>query len=451
MQRTSLPLSIFTAIVLLLSLLAMFLARELALFGSWREISTSTLVFIAAWYGVFLLGLLTPQPSPSWVRNPGVVSLNRWVFFLGVAATIGACLLTYEFAIVRGYGFSTEVSELRTLQVNAATAGFVGSWLGGLGRLLISAIVVAWVIACMQWASIRWKSLLVVGIGTIAVFAFQAKFEGGRIFSTATIVAALSSCMLCYVAQEGLRFRAKPMLQLSAPALLLIAMFIAVTVYNMQVFTTRADYTAGASRISESSPNISVLPTEEPPQQVTTYAKLYSDFAAGFQLDVALPPNEKFGPREYSAAMAWIYLTHGPNEFDRIYRIQNFHHAMGFYQFSQIAQILSKLAGEDLRYDLVANLPNVGTYITLPGASYLDFGIVFGLVFAAILGLGLRMGLSAAVLYPSAPIIACAPLIFIIVLAGPVTTIVPNFWPCFIWIGLMTASFAARKDRLAFS
>lgn len=450
MHRTIQPLALLTATALLSSLLAVFLTRQITTFGSWQGIGTPTLVYIAAWYAVFLVGFLVPHPLLSQEPNGSIAALNTWVIVLAIAAAAGAAVLTYEFAIVRGYGFSTQVSELRVIQVNAASSGFIGSWLGGLGRLLVSAIVVAWVTVCLQWPSIRWKSLLVVAIATAAVFAYQAKFEGGRIFSTAAIVAALFACFIAYVAQEGLRLRAKTILQFSIPAFLLIAMFVAVTVYSMQVFTTRGDYTAERTSVSDKQNNSGAHPqgTLHP---ASTYAQIFTKFASGFEIRVALPDPEKFDARDFSLAMAWIYMTHGPNEFDRIYRLDNLKLAMGFYQFSQVAQILSKLTGKDLRYDLAANLPNIGTYITLPGASYLDFGAVFGLVFAAMLGFGLRVGLSAAVLQPGSPIGASAPLIFILVLAGPVTSLVPNFWPCFVWIGLMMFSVVVRKLKPAFS
>lgn len=126
-------------------------------------------------------------------------------------------------------------------------------------------------------------------------------------------------------------------------------------------------------------------------KSIGAYGKVYYKFASGFEIDLRHLENlSRFDAGRYSSAMMWIYLTHAPNELDRIYR--NLDHSKGFYQFSQVAQILSKLTGRDFRYDLAAKLPNVGTYITLPGASYLDFGVGFGLMFAAAIGLGLGLG-----------------------------------------------------------
>jgi hypothetical protein len=93
-----------------------------------------------------------------------------------------------------------------------------------------------------------------------------------------------------------------------------------------------------------------------------------------------------------------------------------------------------------MRYDLARNLPNVGTYTTLTGAFYLDFGTVPSLLLAALMGVGLRAGLQCIFDGATTTLAVTAPLVFVIMAAGPITTLLPNLWPCFVWIALMSAT-----------
>lgn len=452
-------LVIMTAAVILALLAAVLGLRSLTSYGTWRPIAVYGWIFIAAWYFAFLSGFMMP------VRTISFATQNRyfapWVIVLSLASLIGVGVMTYEFAIVRGYGFSTPIFELRSMQVQQAAAGYVGSWLGGFGRLLVSAIVVAWIVASLRWQDLSWGELAVLLVSTLAVFLYQASFEGGRSFATALLLVVFFACAassIADVSRDG-RVRLRSLrLRHAAPLMLAFAMLLANNQYNLTVFASRgartiqtieqqldktllatdsAGKTAGekARKIEQLEIIGHARASSAPP-----YALAYLRYASDFELDLSSIPDLDQLAANYARAMRWLYVTQGINEFDRIFRLSDLSHSHGFYQFPQIAQILSKFAGRDMRYDLARHLPNVGTYITLMGAFYLDFGTIPGLILAALLGLGLRYGLQCIFDGATTTFALTAPLIFVIVAAAPITTLLPNLWPCFVWIALISAA-----------
>ncbi|GAA0029522.1 hypothetical protein BwSH14_03330 [Bradyrhizobium ottawaense] len=395
---------------------------------------------------------------------------NHWVMALSLASLIGVGAMIYELAIVRGYGFSTPVFDLRTMQVEQADAGFVGSWLGGFGRLFVSAIVAAWIVACLRWQALSWRGLVVLLVSTLAVFLYQAAFEGGRSFATALVLVvffASAGSSIADVSHDGrlrlssLRFRH------AAPLVLAFVVLLANNQYNLTVFASRGsrtiqtieqqlDQTLSATASTHETADDKAPKAEQleiidqaRASSAPPYALAYLRYASDFDIDLSSIRDLDQLAVKYSRAMNWLYITQGANEFDRIFGLSNLSHSYGFYQFPQIAQILSKLLGKDMRYNLARNLPNVGTYITLMGAFYLDFGTVPSLILAALMGLGLRYGLQCMFDGATTIFSLSAPLILVIMAAAPVTTLLPNMWPCFLWMALMCASplFMAGSRR----
>lgn len=419
--------------------------RTITVYGDWHPVNWETWAFVGWWYVVFLAGAALPIE-----RRPRVSSVTPdvWVIILSTIAALGAAIMTYEFAIVRGYGFSIPVNDLRIMQVEHAAAGFVGSWLGGIGRLLISALIVAWLVACMNWHRMRWRSILALLIASAVVVAYQTKFEGGRLF-VASLALASGFGSILFIASDVsdgtfIRLRRISFRHL-APLALVSAMMVGTFAYSSYTFSSRgADTVKQIDAVIEHERR-----TEKPPAaivqqavqtEVSQYAILYLRYASDFMIDLSTLTNATwFDSDDYPFAMAWIYLSQGFSEFDRIFQLEELNYSLGFYQFPQLAQVFSKALNVDVRYNLKENLPNSGTYLTLPGASYLDFGYAPGLAFALILGVGFRFGFVSALQSPGSTTALVAPLIFVIVAVGPVTTLLPNLWPCFVWILGMAA------------
>lgn len=505
----SLVLLILSSFLVPLAMIVVW--RKFTAFGVWADVSPLTWTFIAAWYVAFFGFMLLPTRRLAAMAP--VPQSDRWVVLFSAIATLGVCMMTYEFVVVRGYDLSLSAQEIRILQVVQANEGFVGSWLGGLGRLFYAALVPAWIVACMRWRRIRWPAILCMLLATLAVFAFQSRFEGGRAFAAALTVAALFACLAYFVddtmAAGRLSLRSIRVRHL-VPVSILGLMIVAITVYSAKVFEARGSYAGdrmtsimeiergrAAERdaqqlrkadeaLRSAAERLEILRRQQQhgadatiaerqalagrvdaaaraleeaaaaqrrlEREATTLTAVeraaaagasplalsYLQYADDFELDTnGMADLENFDLDRYRLAMTWIYVTQGVNEFDRVLRADDLDLAYGMYQFSQIAQILSKFAGRDLRYPLAENLPNVGTYITLPGASYVDFGLVFSMVFAGLLGFVFKLGLDAIFHRTGSAFAFAAPIIYVIVLFGPLTSLVSGFWPCFFWVAAM--------------
>lgn len=466
-------LVVMTAMAILSPLALVLSLRLLTGYGTWRPVSLLGWIFVAGWYIAFLSGFMVRVKSIPFAPRIRCFA-NHWVIALSLVALIGAGVMTYEFAIVRGYGFSTPIYDLRIMQVQQAAAGFLGSWLGGFGRLLVSAIVVAWIVTCLRWQDVSWGGLVVLLVSTLAIFLYQATFEGGRSFATALLLAVLfasAGSSIADVSRDGqarlssLRFRH------AAPLVLTFVMLLANNQYNLTVFASRGAQTIRTieQQLDQmlSAPDSAHDTADEKAQKVEQleiigqarassappYALAYLRYASDFDIDLSSIQDLDQLATKYSRAMGWLYVTQGINEFDRIFRLVELSHSHGLYEFPQIAQIFSKLSGRDMRYDLAQNLPNVGTYFTLMGAFYLDFGAIPSLVLAALMGAWLRHGLQCILGDTTNIFSLTAPLFFVIVAAAPVTTLLPNLWPCFVWISVICAAphFMAGSRRKEFA
>lgn len=447
---------IIVAGTLLVPLVLVLGLRYATAYGTWAPVSAGTWAFFFGWYLAFFLGFFLPVDLRSTAgRTPGdraTLDTNFWTIALSCTALMGAGLMTYNFAVVRGFGFDIPITELRAIVIEEALSGYVGSWVGGVGRLLVCAIAVAWILACSNWRGLSWLALAVLLVSTTAVFAYQAKFEGGRFFSSAILLAAFFSAAGFFVSDVSRKGRVDILAVRPthvAPVALLLLMSLGVMVYNEMVFVSRGTQSAqNFARLREADAPAAkrveqIVGRERVADNKNPLAIAYLQYASSFNIDLASAREET----SYGRAMAWIYLTQGIGEFDRIFRIENLQHSAGFYQFSQIAQVLSKLTGTDMRYDVARNLPNYGAYITLPGACYLDFGVVFALVLALLAGVCLGAGTESMLSGGNTFLAVSAPILFVIAAAGPVTTLVPNLWPCVFWIALTRYPLPSRRHK----
>lgn len=435
------------------SLIAVAGLRSIELYGQWHGLSPATYWYVACWYGALSLGLLLP-----WRRSKFLADLtygtralgsDRLVQSLSLVAIFGALLLMYEFSYRRGYGFNTSIDDIRNFEINNAGRGFTGSWFGALGRLMTSALVVVAIAVFRHVWSVSWKSLFIAAIAAAAVFYEQSTFEGGRIFFSALLLMAISSSLfsinLIGLNKSIFSYKIRYIWIVLVAALLIIGTFW----YNIQIFGNRVEYTiatnekyareAAASiesgKVDDRGRKRGVAPVEV---SKNTYLEIYVKHAGAFALDRDVMLERKdFDITDYQIAMIWLYLTQGFNELDRLILKEDLQHAWGFYQFPQVAQIVSKFAGSDRRYNLEENLPVVGTYNTLPGAAYLDFGWIGGVLFALLIGIALRISIRGIIARCPTVLGLAAPILFTIVLCAPVFSLFPNFWPAFLWIALL--------------
>ena len=427
------------AIVPTAAMAAVAALRHMTMFGEWQSLSSATIVFVGAWHlllagGILLGGLATLPPRRATLVES--ISVNKIVAGMSVLALLGACLLTYEFAIERSYGFDTPINDIRVGEVNRAVNGFVGSWLGGLGRVLVAALTVAWVAACMRWAELRWRSLAAMAFCTVGVFAYQAKFEGGRFFFTAMLLACLFASVLHFAKQSAAKGGVISLRSLRAvhlqPIVLLVALFVGIWSYNSYVFVSRGEYAATKieSQPNGGSPGSAAQGAAQ--TEGERYAAIYKRFAAYFPIDTRMVDAGSFDRTRLQMAMGWIYVTHGLSHFDLVINQDDFVFGYGSFQFSQLAQVASKLLGRNLRY--IGNLPIDGTYVTLAGAAYVDFGLIPGLLFAVVLGVALGCTVSVALSRQGSVLEFVAPILFAVLLFAPVSSIIPSLWPSVAWI-----------------
>jgi hypothetical protein len=163
----------------------------------------------------------------------------------------------------------------------------------------------------------------------------------------------------------------------------------------------------------------------------------YRGFTTSFAIDVDVDIIARFdgllGSAWFSLSMLWIYLTQGINELDQVLLIDHFNHAHGLYQFPHFGQIAQITAGIEWRYDLAANLPNLGTYLTMAGANYVDFGMIGMFVSALILGVSTAFCLKAFINHNRSGFALCGPVLITIAIFSPVVSLLTTLWPAFFW------------------
>lgn len=439
-----------TAIGILLPLVAVVMLRQIEGFGVWGSIDSATWVYIAIWYAALYSGLSISTPRFSPRMTVGFVS--NAVLALSICATVGAGLLMYEFAVGRGFGFNTPLAEIRITVINNVQSGFTGAWTSALGRVLVAALPVAWVMAGMAWTAVSRVSLSTLLVSSLIVFFEQATFEGGRFFFVFLILATLVGSVAALIS-EGLsgRFSVRFLVLQIQPVILSVALAGAMVFYSSYTFVSRVEDRVEqmeAQQAVQPAPPPSdaqkAPPSEDQPASPSPHGVNYSGYVSVLPLDISDTDLTNFAADDYSAAMTWVYVTHGLSEFDLIFQKDDFNHALGAYQFPQLVLLATKLSGVDLRYDERANLPNYAVYTTLPGASYIDFGLLGGLVFAFLIGLGMRAGINDLG-RGSAELVA--PILFVVAVVGPSYSLFPNVWPSLAWV-LLISLLAVALRRL---
>jgi hypothetical protein len=342
---------------------------------------------------------------------------------MSLAAIVGAALITYEFAIERGYGFSTPVALIRIAEVANASDGFGGSWLSGVGRLLTPALIVAWILAALCPERLLRRTRFVLIAGTLTVLWEQVMFEGGRFF--------LAALVLSWVAARAMRRKASglPYRVRARPTRRLLVGFVccAVMVMFAYVFIDRAN------------------------AQDVDFSAAYSIFLLSYPVDASPETLQRLngggsGPI-FALYMFWMYLSQGPNMFDELLSYPYLVHTFGLDEFSQIGRGLSKLTGLDFSYDPFTNMPSPGTYTTMVGASYMDFGVVVSWFVA--LGLGYftaraSQRLSGAVLGRMG---LTAPILVTVSLFSPIVSLIVTLWPAFLWALCVGSTATTRSVR----
>ncbi len=376
---------------------------------TWALFLTSALIyFFAMFAGVFLRCGKTVH-----FNSFSLDSKRAWIQRLSFISILGAALIVYEFAITRGYGFSTPVSVIRITEVDAATSGFEGSWISGVGRMLTPALMVAWVLAVLGWSEICRKTLLVLFLASAALFYQQLMFEGGRFYLAALLL------MVFFTKNFSSLGKKKSSLNVERPLFWLVLFIVALLAFGY-VFVARYQ------------------------QDDRVFAEAYETWAANFDMAVDEGRYAKLSGAAsglwLGVYMLWAYVTQGVNELNALLMHGRIDMAWGASQFPQVAQAINKLTGINLAYDQLQNLPKVGTYITLYGSSYIDFGLGGALVFFGAIGWLTGRAIKTLGSQRLNGLALNAPLLIALGMFAPIVSLIVNLWPAFCWALLVGMS-----------
>jgi len=400
--------------LILIVWLIVFLVRLIPIGGEWGSLDGSTWLVILIWASVYFSamiigvfqGVRRKTNFNSLSRYPE--RLNRWIRMLSIFSIFGATLIVFEFAIVRGYGFSTSVVSIRAMEVDAAIAGFGGSWISGLGRMLTPALMVAWVLTVLHWPKVRKWTLAILFFASAFVFYQQAMFEGGRFYLAALLLMTFVASK--FVSPSGARKR----ISIQSSQMLWGALFIFSVLIFGYTFSDRYE------------------------QNSLSFDSAYATWTEVFDLEIDSEVVSSRLSGDMAGAwlgvyMLWAYATQGLNELNVLLLVDQINQAWGLSQFPQIGQGLDKIFGFGLKYDMFQELPHVGTYITFYGASYVDFGYIGGLMFIG--AIGWLTGRSIRVLRNGnlTGLAINAPLLIALGIFAPVMSLVVNLWPAFCW------------------
>lgn len=388
--------------------LLIMVLRAVPLGGKWGPLDPITNWLVFLWVSSAVLGII----SGGWLArkiyvriSPCRMNLNLSVTLLSMMSCIGAGLIIVEFAFVRGYGFNTPVSLIRILEVNRGMEGAAASLLSGPGRLMMPAILPAFLIVTFQWRLMSQVAWLMFGLAAAAFLFVQIKYEGGRwfLFGTYFALAFLLFGDLFRKDEQGkFSFRGK-----LVKIVVFLGLYGAILLgYSASVFESR--FAAEG--------------------QEAAYKRFATDVMKTNLGDLdgsGLHPTARF---------FWLYATHGVNELNNLMSWDSFSHSLGAFQFPQVARIADKLLGTDLRVEYKVGFPNAGLYTTMIGASFVDFGkvgsIVFGVLFSTFLGFyanlfGRQTGITfSALAFPSFMTVAAL---------SPIISLVNHMWPVLCW------------------
>ncbi len=406
---------------IILAWLIVLLTRLIPVGGDWIKVDQFTWVIFNCWVIVYFssifLGIFWNIKETRIFNKFPSSWQNCWVERMSFLSIVGAILIVFEFAITRGYGFSTPVAAIRQIEVAAASAGFEGSWVSGIGRILTPALIVAWILAVLGWSELSRRNLILLSISSAMVLYQQMMFEGGRFYLAALLMTIfLAKCFANKFSWNKVKIEIK-ILPWSIIFILVFSIFGYMFIERYQ-------------------------------QSNRDFTEAYENWAANFDLEI----NEEIisrisgnmGSFWLAVCMMWAYLTQGINELNSLLVSSTPDLAWGSMQFPQIAQALNKLTGLQLKYDELQNLPKIGTYITLYGASYVDFGYVGAFIFIGLIGW--FTGKSIRLLYSQRfdGLSINAPLLITLGVFSPIVSLVVTLWPAFFWA--LFVGFALKKS-----
>jgi hypothetical protein len=471
-----------------------FLLRQLPIGGGWAALDQRTSSLILAWVSATALAMFAGGRLARRRTGEARAANPDWaVYVLSLAALTGAVLIILEFAFVRGYGFSMPVAMIRILEVNRGMQGAASSLLSGTGRLMLPAFLPALILVAWGWKSLSRTALGVFALAAAAVLVEQIMFEGGRIFLGTTFIAlavALLADLLKPANPGGASFGRKLI-----NMILILGIYGAIVFsYSGWLFSKRSEISgetqsAAFDRFSSNiigekpaqEPNAAPAPAAQPdaappanPAPVEKTGQAEAPGAAPAPETAAAPaPSDQQSAGAEAAKVEipdnkwpiltrlmdhpttkffWIYATHGISELSKVLHFDDLKQTHGFFQFPQVSQVLDRVFGTGLRVDYYNDLPSVGLYTTMIGASYIDFGwagaVLFGIGFGFLTGYcatsAMRQdGLSFAAI--------AFPVLMTAALVSPIVSIVNHIWPMIVWAfaAAFIARFADKKSRTA--
>lgn len=413
-------------VAVLFSWVGVFALRASAIGGTWAPITATGWLSLLGWITLFaagyMLGLVPIRAGAASFERPPAKWFDRWIVRLSIASGIGALLIIYDFAYLRGYGFDTPVEFIRQSEINNFKTGTSVSFVSGIGRILAPAVLVGWILAMFRCAPLRRRSWGFLLAATLVVLVEQTLFEGGRLFVACTIFSAVIAWLLRPDTwQTGQRARRR-----GNPIALISVGVIAIVMFGA-IFINRID--ARGVDLSEG------------------YAVFAENFSISVPHSVADGLQGPGGSVKFVTLMFWMYMTQGPNEFDNILKDPPSRHAYGALEFSQAAQALSRLFGLDITYNVFEHMPNPGTYTTYLGPSFLDFGLPASLLIAFVFGCGTCLSVRALSNGIVGPVSLCAPVLVTIALFSPIISMVLNMWLVIVFAMLIGYSWRLKRPN----
>jgi hypothetical protein len=394
--------------------IAILLLRLFPIGGVWDSVHNTTFIVLFFWIAIYTSSWILFSriaSNRSEVRHPpkqNKIQNEQRILWLALISCAGAMLLVYDFAFIRGYGFNTAVSDIRILEVEAAMNGRQGSFVSGIGRLTIPAIIAAWIFNNWQFEPRAIVTRLVLYLSTIIIVFAQATYEGGRLFLACLVLASL------FAAGAKKSLKSKELKIRSSKNLkLYIAIFLAL-VFSVWVFLDRG---TNNNRLLEDA---------------------YTVFGASFPMtlnsDIILPNGGIFGAAKFVLMMFWVYITHPINELDILLQQENLIHAVGNYQFPQIWAILSQTFGLQSGFT-VFQLSTVGVYVTTFGGWYIDFGYTGAFTAAIIVGGFTGFSTTKFYQHEAGAVAMSAPIMVVLAVFAPIHSVITTVWPTlfFIW------------------
>jgi hypothetical protein len=388
--------------------LFVFTFRLIPVGGSWDAVASSTYLLMGGWLTIYVLAWFAGCAfvGSGRVQTDELDNARLVLILCGISA-FGALLLGYEFAINRGYGFVTRVTEIRILEVDASRGGRDASLLGGLGRLTMPALFMAWILYRLEAVKPpTWISLSLYG-ATVFTLYVQAIFEGGRFFVVALFLVVVLTKPVQRHAQKRKR------------SVLLPVFGVIVFGFAAAVFLDRA---LAQGQGLESA---------------------FMRFATGFPLslnsDVAWGQSSILESIYFVIGMLWLYITSALNDLDILLRDGITNHAWGAYQFPQIWAVIGLVTGYQSGFTAF-ELSRPGVYTTAYGGWFIDFGHIGAMLGAAVLGV--LTGISSKLFYrgETSRFALAAPILIVVGMFIPIHSIVTTVWPALIYLVVFAAT-----------